>query len=106
MPDMKTAEKRADGASEASINWEDTGHDVLKFTSNDMQVAANGVARLPLDSVDRLARDPGCTGEIGYERAALPNNRFHGNLLFKRGLPHLTIRMIASALALASKKAT
>ena len=104
-PDSRTAENRADGGAETSINWEDD-ETVLDFTLNHkingQYQFAHGAVRLARREIDRINRHPASTNSLTYERAPLPDNAYHGNIVFRKDLSKPTIKMIASALALAS----
>lgn len=107
-PDPRTSEHRAGGAAETSINWEDDAR-VLTMTLRNQQLAAHGVARLPRTAIEdanhlpNLATLSARSGERGllfHERAPLPDNPHHGNILFARELPKPLMRLLAGYLAM------
>lgn len=107
-PDPRTAEHRTDGAAETSINWEDDAL-VVRMTLRNQQLAAHGVARLPRTVIEaanhlpNLARLSARSSEprlLFHERAPLPDNPHHGNILFARELPKPLMRLLAGYLAM------
>lgn len=106
-PDFRTAESRNDGGAETSVNWEDDDT-VLDFTlrlkTNSQYQFPHGAVRLRRQEIDHINRFSVSTNSLNYERAALEDNPYHGNIVFKRDLSKPTIKMIAAALALASSK--
>lgn len=106
-PDYRTAGQRNDHGLETSINWEDDTT-IIAFTLRDHQIAAHGAARLPrrvVDDVNHLSnivgfRSPGDELPLFYERAPLPYNQYHGNIVFSQRLPKPIVRMIAGHLAM------
>jgi hypothetical protein len=106
-PDFRTSESRADGGAELSINWEDN-ETVLEFTinlkSNGYYQFAYGAVRLPRQEIDHINRFPSSMDGLSYERAPLPDNPYHGNIVFRQDLSKPTVKMVAAALALASSK--
>jgi hypothetical protein len=109
-PDPRTADHRADGGAETSINWEDDPS-VVAFTLRNHQVAAHGVARLPRQVIEEANRLPNLASFAGgfdslalfYERASLPDNHHHGNIVFARQLPKQLVRLLAGYLAMHAK---
>lgn len=97
MPDPKTAQHRQDNRFETSINWEDDDG-ALPFTK--AMPNTKGVAELKRTTIDDISRKPGSLNAISYIRSELPDNKYHGDILFQAGLPNGRIRMIASSLAL------
>lgn len=101
----KTRESRAQKGkspgTEVSINWEDDSS-VLDFTfrtrPNDV-----GVARLPTAAIYEQNKKPGSLNLISVERDELRDNKYHGNIVYKDGVNKQRMKMIAGALALASK---
>ena len=69
-------------------------------------VYAHGVARLPRGWIDQLNALPGSPNALSYERAPLPDNPYHDNIVFRAGLQTRVIRMIAGALALGATVTT
>jgi hypothetical protein len=105
-PDPRTAESRPDRGLETSVNWEDDER-VVEFTLHERSDTGSpaypfGIARLPRQQMDRLNGQPGSRNALSYERAALPGNPYHGNIVFRAGLSKPTLRMIAGALALSA----
>lgn len=96
-------EIRIDGWVEQSINWEDD-NTVVDFSLNQkkddgtLQFKA-GIAIFPRYEIDRLNRQPTINGILSYERHPLENNKFHGNILLKAGVPRLTMKKIAASIA-------
>jgi len=101
VPDTRTAEERADGGGEVSVNWED--HERVEgFALGEFPQAAHGLARLPRAQVDRVNGLPGSLATLMCERRVRDDNPHHGNVVFRRGLGKPHTAMIAGALALAS----
>ncbi|MCE7988200.1 MAG: hypothetical protein DYG89_44135 [Caldilinea sp. CFX5] len=106
-PDPRTSDQRADGGSETSINWEDNAT-VVSFTLRNRQSAAHGIARLPRQVIEEINQLPNLARYVGvrpdrfvsYERAPLPDNIYHGNLVFARQLPKQLVRLLAGHLAM------
>lgn len=101
LPDQRTAEARADGGQEVSVDWEDDDNVEARALAQWRQ-AAHGLARLPRSEADRINRMPNTLRALLCERYRLDDNPHHGNIVFTRGLAKHHIPMIASALALAS----
>jgi hypothetical protein len=102
---FKEEDARDDGWTEQSINWEDDGN-AVNFTLNqtkadgDKQFKA-GVAILPRVEIDRIRQRPTHADVLSYERQALPENPYHGNILLRTGKVKPPImRQIAATLAL------
>ena len=98
VPDKRTGDARADGGLEVSVNWEDS-LDVLAFSFAKRTQSAHGVARLPRAKIDDAARPPGA---VRCERAALDDNAYHGNIVYRADVSAVGRKMIAAALALGS----
>ena len=103
MPDDRTSATREDKGAETSINWEDDST-VLFFTLNNEQLATFGAARLSREHLDSIINESEFLRKsdikrLTYERAPLPDNRFHGNLVYIE-LSKPIVRMIASAMAM------
>lgn len=102
---FKPEDGREDGWIEQSINWEDDDL-AIEFTLNQTKENGErqfkaGVAKIPRDEIDRLSRLPTVNGILSYERRAVENNQYHGNLLLKTNVPKPTMRKIAAGIALA-----
>lgn len=96
---------RSDGHIEKSINWED---DAGALATTFAQTKANGelqfragAVRIPREELDRLTRQPTVAGLLAYERSALANNPYHGNLLIRSTVSPRTRKTIAAGIALA-----
>lgn len=103
MPDDRTSEKRKDKGAETSINWEDDST-VLSFTLNNNQHAAFGAARLSRERLDSIIigaeiMKKSDIKHLAYERHPLPDNPFHGNLVYIE-LLNGVVRMIAGIMAM------
>ena len=90
-----------------SINWMDD-EGAIDFTLCQKKEDGHeqfrvGVAILPRSELDKLKRRTGITESFDYERAPLPNNHYHGNILVSSKLSKTIRNMIRSALALASE---
>ena len=110
IPDNRTRELRSDGGDETSINWEDNDS-VLEFTldskdeNNPTSLAfPHGAVKLPRKILDEVVNSPTTYDSIKYERQELPHNPFHGNIVFRAGLPNHTITMIANVFAYSCSK--
>ncbi len=102
---FKKEHSREDGWIEQSINWDDNTFTIgLTFAqrkeNGDLQFKV-GAAKIPLEEIDRLSRQPTVNGLLSYERQPLKNNPFHGNLLISIEAPAPTMKKIAAGLALA-----
>lgn len=97
---------RADNMLEASINWlDDEGAiDIAlnqrKKENGKIQFSA-GVARLDLEQV-KLFLYSFAPGTLSYERASLPENNYHGNLLLPNTMKKAVKLQLMNALALAA----
>lgn len=96
---------RTDGWNDLSINWEDNDS-VSEFTLSQKNPDGGlqfkgGLVVLPRDELDRLNNRPLVKGLLSYERDALPDNPFHGNLLLQANTSKPTMKLIAAGLALA-----
>jgi hypothetical protein len=95
---------REDGWIEESINWEDD-EQAIDFTLNQkkddgtLQFKA-GVALIPRGEIDRLNSQPSIANSLGYERAPLDGNPYHGNLLLQEAVPKAIMKKIAAGIAL------
>lgn len=95
---------RSDGNKELSINWLDNEEAILlalnqRKENGKIQFSA-GVARLELDYV-KLIFQSISSGVFSYERNALPDNQYHGNLLLSN-CDKPTKQLIMNGLALAA----
>ena len=95
---------RQDGNKELSINWLDDAEAITLALSQrkengKIQFSA-GVARLDLDYV-KLIFQSISVGIFSYERSALPDNQYHGNLLLGN-CDKSTKQLIMNGLALAA----
>lgn len=99
---------RPDGWIEESINWMDDAAAIgftFNQTDDDGQLKFKvGIAVLARDELDTLLkRHPGVRAIFRYERARLPNNEYHGNLLLDQAKDKTLKRMIRDYLALISE---
>ncbi|MEW6348867.1 MAG: hypothetical protein AB1646_07365 [Thermodesulfobacteriota bacterium] len=100
---------------EASINWEDDDT-VIGFTldrrkeddqgeGEDRQERRDefqfkvGVALIPTECLDSVRRNPTTRRLLSYERARLPNNPYHGNILLLQTVEKKTRVQIAGTIA-------
>lgn len=100
IPDNRTKNKRSDGCSETSINWEDDKQACI----NTINFFQHGFVRLARSEIDSINMLPASSHEVGYERNPILDNPYHGNILFKNDVPDTIIRMIAARFALSSSK--
>ena len=103
-------EEEYSGWKETSINWEDDEH-ALRFTREQKSekgqpLNPHGVARLSLSAIEHCMANTPILNTFTRERRAIPNNRYHGNLLFDPSLPRQMLRMLAGTLALTSRLVT
>jgi hypothetical protein len=108
IPDKRTASTRGDGGFETSINWEDN-NDVLVFTleyrdENNHLAFPHGAVRVPRQEIDHVNELESTRDTLTYERGPLPDNPYHGNIVFRGSLPNPRLTMIANILAAASSK--
>lgn len=96
-PDERTGANRADGGMEKSINWEDDDT-VVSVTLREYPTGYARISRVGIHAINNL---PGANGCISYERSPQPNNKYHGNIVYKSGLTKSHKRAIASSLILA-----
>jgi hypothetical protein len=101
MPNQASAKERPDGGMETSVNWEDAP-EALMVTFRDRGNSEHGVARLRRHHIERVSEDATTPRLVTCERSELPSNPYHGNLVFKAGIPKQVQRMVAAALALNS----
>jgi hypothetical protein len=109
-PDTRTKDDREDGGIETSINWEDDDK-ALEFSlrirdeKNPTQLAfPYGAVRLARKVLDEVNESISTVNTILYERQKLPDNDYHGNIVFKSGVPKHTRTMIATVFAFYSSK--
>jgi hypothetical protein len=85
---------------EVSINWEDDAAHALELTVADEQNASAGVAAVTSVGLQCAASLPDANGGIFWERARLPANQFHGNIVCAEGVPkqvqHLASQVLAT----------
>jgi len=94
---------RDDRWIEQSINWQDDENAMTltldqKKDDGTYQFKA-GVAILPRKEIDRLINKPNVNGKLSYERQAIKNNPYHGNLLILNEIPKRIMKMWAAVLA-------
>ena len=87
---------------EASINWEDdeqTKDFTFQQQNNDGKLKYDGgIAIIPRSELDKIKKRYG-TEQFEYERAVIPDNKYHGNLLLNSEAPTHFKRMICDILA-------
>jgi hypothetical protein len=100
-------ESRSDNKLELSINWCDDKTKALSIAMNQMKGDESGdfqfkvgVAVLSRERLDLVKKSLICMGKIGYERAPIENNEFHGNIVCTAGLSKQTMAIIRSSLAI------
>lgn len=103
VPDRRTARDRADNGQEASVNWEDDDT-VVDFTLDERDEQGlpkyiYGVARLETKWIDDVNGYPGTRDMLARERAPLPGNPYHGNIVFRGNAEAIVIKMVAANLA-------
>jgi hypothetical protein len=98
---------RVDGLIGESVSWEDDGN-AVEFTLAMRHVSGRnagelqfkgGVAVLPRSDLDHLAGTSMVCNALSYNREALDENPYHGNLLLRPGLPARRVARIASQIA-------
>ncbi len=107
LPDTRTSRNRIDGGSETSINWEDDDTTLiftLEYRENSDLAFPYGAVRLARAEIDHINELPSTENTIFYERSPNDKNKYHGNIVFKNGLPDPKKNMVASCLAAASSK--
>jgi len=103
IPDGRTSEQREDGGKETSINWEDDSQ-VEGFTLADKTNALHGAARLSTAQIVQTSNSTiAVTTPLSCERRRLPNNPYHGNIVYSAQTNSRMERMLAAALALKSE---
>jgi hypothetical protein len=92
------------GWLEQSINWNDE-EQAIDFTLNQLKNGVikykYGVAIVSRFKLDDLNRTLAIQGSLLYERNALEDNKYHGNILLNASVPKPLRRMVASGIALA-----
>jgi len=94
---------RADGYQEQSINWRDDDGALTLLISqrkpdSSIQFKA-GAAVLSRCELDRLISRPALKQRLSYERSGTADNRYHGNLLLRKGVSNRAMKMIAASIA-------
>ncbi len=100
-PDTRSKDWRTDGWIATSINWEDD-EEALKDIFENTEASAYGAARLARNHLDDFKANPNTHDIVDYERAPLPDNRYHGNIVFRNGSHEGLINMLCGTLALES----
>ena len=101
---FKEDDARDDGWIEQSINWQDDDH-AVEFTlrqkkeNGQLQFRA-GVAIVPRVEIDRIRERSMHGSVLSYERRALPDNPYHGNMLLRCNTDRAVMKQIAATLAL------
>lgn len=101
MPNDASAQRRNDRGSEASINFEDDMC-AIDVTLRDRENAKYGAVRLPVGAIEDVSPALGSVS-ISYERARLPHNPYHGNIVYAHGLTKGQKNALAGLLAVRSK---
>lgn len=98
--------KRDDNKRELSINWLDDDGAIANILSkkkeNGKLQFPMGVAKLELSTVLMILSNFKNTGYFSYERAPLPDNTYHGNLLLDNSIEKSIRLLIMNGLALAA----
>jgi hypothetical protein len=103
LPDSRTAAGRQDGGRETSVNWEDDVQ-VENFTLSDKRNAQYGAARISKIHIAQTSDTVAAvTKPLSCERNRLPNNKYHGNIVYAAKVNARMEKMLAAALALKSK---
>lgn len=95
---------RLPGYREESINWHDDDA-AITHTFNQRKDDGSiqfrvGIAILLRSELDKIKNNPNVRQRFDYERHALPENPYHGNMLLRTNAPKDLIRKIAGQLAL------
>ena len=101
MPDERTAQDRADGGAETSIDWEDDSD--VEAKASRRSNAAFGLARLGVSDIEYVNRGVNTIKALLAERSPKPDNPHHGDLVFRAGMPIKQTRAIANLLGLMSQ---
>jgi hypothetical protein len=103
VPDVRTAGTRQDGGRETSVNWEDDAH-VESFTLTNKSNAQHGAARIPtLEIIKTSNTVVMIASPLSCERRRLPDNQYHGNIVYSANVSSRLEKMLAAALALKSR---
>ncbi len=104
----KGESKRVLGYSEESINWHDddkvVNHSFNQKKDNGSFHFKIGLAILARSELDRIRNNPNVKQFFSYDRHALADNPYHGNLLMHGSAPKPLMRKIASDIALNVKQ--
>ena len=97
--------EREDSMKEASINWVDQEEAIQialhqKKDNGDLQFKG-GMALLKMSDVRFVLRSISLE-VLGFERAQLPENVYHGNILLNDSAPNAIKKMVQNGLALAA----
>ncbi len=100
---FNTSQNRQDSKNELSVNWEDDDA-AISFTLTQKKESGRiryqvGVAIVPRLAIDEINSKPAIPNLLSYERAPLPNNNYHGNILVDEQQSIHTKRMLAALLA-------
>lgn len=92
-----------DGWLEQSINWEDDANAITlmlgqKKEDGEIQFKA-GVVRVPRSCVEHINKVPRTKDLLAYERKALNNNPYHGNLLLKENTHKYIMKIVGAIIA-------
>ncbi len=95
------------GFSETSINWYDDKGALEHILSQrkkdeDTPKYKGGAAIIPRCDINSLIDSP-FKGLVRYNRNALPDNKYHGNILLKSGLPKSIKNAISQSIALCAE---
>jgi hypothetical protein len=98
LPNHKPEKPREDGLIGASINWEDNP-DVLQFTMNS-PYGLYGAAIVKREVLENISRNPQAIDAVCYERdPLLPENPYHGELVFDKNIDDIVEHYVAGQLA-------
>ena len=101
-PDSRTAEQRTDGGKETSVNWEDDSQ-AEKLTLSDKNKAGYGAARIATADIAQTSNTVVAVATpLLCERKRLPENPYHGNIVFSAKVGKRMEMMLAASLALKS----
>ena len=98
---------RTDGWVEQSINWNDDENSITYTLSQEKNGEIHfkaGLAVLSRHELHKINKKPQVNDMISYERAPLPDNKYHGNLLLKHPHSNKTMKMIAATIAVIAFK--
>jgi hypothetical protein len=102
-PNSETAKTRKDGGRETSVNWEDDAQ-VENFTLSNKGNAQYGAARISTTQIIQTSDTAAMVATpLSCERRRLPENQYHGNIVFAANVNKRTEKMLAAALALKSR---